>query len=179
MQGIKRDTDIKSRLWTQWGKERVEQTEKVTWKYIHYHKRNSQPAGICYMTQGAHTSALWQSKGVGGVGRREVGSRGRGHVYLWLMHVDVWQKPTQYCKAIILQLNKKKKNKKNQKILQSLDPTPGDSGLTALRQRLGACVLKCSFNDWPSGLYHSWCPLIVTTGAHFYWRLRKDNSCKG
>ena len=26
------------------------------------------------------------------------------YVYLWLIHVDVWQKPTQYCKAIILQL---------------------------------------------------------------------------
>ena len=32
-------------------------------------------------------------------------------MYLWLIHVDVWQKPTQYCKAIILQLkiNKLKK----------------------------------------------------------------------
>ena len=26
------------------------------------------------------------------------------YVYLWLMHVDVRQKPTQYCNAIILQL---------------------------------------------------------------------------
>ena len=26
------------------------------------------------------------------------------YVYPWLKHVDVWQKPTQYCKAIILQL---------------------------------------------------------------------------
>ena len=26
------------------------------------------------------------------------------YVYLWLIHVDVWQKPTEYCKAIILQL---------------------------------------------------------------------------
>ena len=25
-------------------------------------------------------------------------------VYLWLIHIDVWQKPTQHCKAIILQL---------------------------------------------------------------------------
>ena len=25
-------------------------------------------------------------------------------MYLWLTHVDVWQKPTQYCKAITLQL---------------------------------------------------------------------------
>ena len=25
-------------------------------------------------------------------------------VCLWLIHADVWQKPTQYCKAIVLQL---------------------------------------------------------------------------
>ena len=31
--------------------------------------------------------------------------RGRGHIYnIWLIHVDVWQKPKQHCKAIILQL---------------------------------------------------------------------------
>ena len=26
------------------------------------------------------------------------------YVYLWLIHVDGWQKPTQYCIAVILQL---------------------------------------------------------------------------
>ena len=26
------------------------------------------------------------------------------HVYLWLIHVDVWKKSSQYCKVIILQL---------------------------------------------------------------------------
>ena len=26
------------------------------------------------------------------------------YVYLWLIHADVWQKSTQYCKVIILQL---------------------------------------------------------------------------
>ena len=26
------------------------------------------------------------------------------YVYLWLIHVDIWKKPTQYCKIIILQL---------------------------------------------------------------------------
>ena len=26
------------------------------------------------------------------------------YVYLWLIHVNVWQKPTQYSKAIVLQL---------------------------------------------------------------------------
>ena len=35
----------------------------------------------------------------------EAGGRQEGtYVYLWLIHVDVWQKPTQHCKAIILQL---------------------------------------------------------------------------
>ena len=33
------------------------------------------------------------------------------YVYLWLIHVDVWQKPTQFCKAIILQWKNKIKNK--------------------------------------------------------------------
>ena len=39
------------------------------------------------------------------------------YVYLRLIHIVVWQKPTQYCKAIILQLKiklKKKLKKKNQ-----------------------------------------------------------------
>ena len=30
------------------------------------------------------------------------------YVYLWQIHVDVWQRPTQYCKAIILQLKANK-----------------------------------------------------------------------
>ena len=35
------------------------------------------------------------------------------YVYLWLIHVDISEKPIQYCKAIILQLkiNKLKKKK--------------------------------------------------------------------
>ena len=28
------------------------------------------------------------------------------HAYLWLIHTDMWQKSTQYCRAIILQLRK-------------------------------------------------------------------------
>ena len=37
-------------------------------------------------------------KGWGGGFKRE-----ETCVYVWLIHVDVWQKPTQHCKAIILQ----------------------------------------------------------------------------
>ena len=45
----------------------------------------------------------------GGMGSK-VGGRFKGeetYVYLWLIRVDVWQKPTQHCKAI------KKKKKEN------------------------------------------------------------------
>ena len=34
----------------------------------------------------------------------EVGGRFRTYIYLWLTHVDVRQRPTQYCKAITRQL---------------------------------------------------------------------------
>ena len=45
---------------------------------------------------------------------REMGGRFKRegtYVYLWLIHVDVWKKPTKFCKAIILQLREKKKAK--------------------------------------------------------------------
>ena len=37
---------------------------------------------------------------------REVGGRVRmgTHVHPWLIHVNVWQKPLQYCKVISLQV---------------------------------------------------------------------------
>jgi len=51
--------------------------------------------------------ALWQPRGVGWgweVGRRL--KRKGTCVYLWLIHVDVWHRQIQYCKAIILQFKK-------------------------------------------------------------------------
>ena len=48
---------------------------------------------------------------------------GGTYVYLWLMHVDGWQKPRQYCKAIILQLkiNFKKTQKSKQRSVRGSD----------------------------------------------------------
>ena len=54
---------------------------------------------------------------------REMGGRfkrERTYVYLWLIYVDVWQKTTQFYKAIILQLkNKFIKKKKDISVVQS------------------------------------------------------------
>ena len=47
-------------------------------------------------------------------------------VYLRLIHVDVRQKPTQYCKAIILQLKINKVKKKKKRLCAS---NAGDMGL--------------------------------------------------
>ena len=39
------------------------------------------------------------------MGRRWEGGSGWGtHVHPWLIHVNVWQKPLQYCKVISFQL---------------------------------------------------------------------------
>lgn len=39
---------------------------------------------------------------------------GTDDLNLWLIHVDVWQRPTQYCRATVLQLKKKRKKKVKQ-----------------------------------------------------------------
>ena len=49
-------------------------------------------------------------------GGRGVGVLGWGtHVNPWLIHVDVWQKPLQYCKVMNLQLIKINETLKKEK----------------------------------------------------------------
>ena len=43
-------------------------------------------------------------EGWDGVGRGGRFEREGTYVYLWLIHVGVWQRPTQHYKAVILQL---------------------------------------------------------------------------
>ena len=47
----------------------------------------------------------------GGTGKKMGGGfrREGAYVNLWLIHTNIWQKPTKYYKAIILQLKKKLK----------------------------------------------------------------------
>ena len=55
------------------------------------------------------------TRGIGWRGRWEEGSGWGIHVYPWLIHVNVWQKPLQYCKVISLQLIKKQNKQQQQK----------------------------------------------------------------
>ena len=63
------------------------------------------------MRQVLGPGALGRSRGIGWRGRWERGSGWGIHVYPRLTHVNVWQKPLQYCKVISLQLIKKKKSR--------------------------------------------------------------------
>ena len=47
------------------------------------------------------TLSLWMGSGCHSVFKTD-----HQYVYLWVIHVDIWRKPTQYCKAIILIKNK-------------------------------------------------------------------------
>ena len=61
------------------------------------------------MTQGAQTLLCDNLEGWGEVGERF--KREGTYVYLWLIHADVWQKPTQCVKQ--LSFNRKKKKNQN------------------------------------------------------------------
>ena len=58
------------------------------------------------MRQVLRPGALGRPRGMGWGGRCEGGLGGGIHVNPWLIHVNAWQKPLQYCKVISPQLIK-------------------------------------------------------------------------
>ena len=69
------------------------------------------------MRQVLGAGALGRPGGMGWRGRWEGGSGWGTRVNSWLIHVNVWQKPLQYCQVISLQLIKINGKKKEKKIL--------------------------------------------------------------
>ena len=61
-------------------------------------------ANASLMHEAGHPKpVLWDNpEGYRGEGGERGGSAWVKHVYLWLIHVDVWQEPSQYCKVTIL-----------------------------------------------------------------------------
>ena len=101
-------------FWTPWEKGRVGWSERIALKHVYYQVWNRSPAKVGCMRQVLRAGAPGRPRGMGWGGRWEAGSGWGTHVNPWLIHVNVWQKPLQYCKVISLQLikiNEKTKQK--------------------------------------------------------------------
>ena len=106
----------RTEFWTLWEKARVGCFERTASKHVYYLGWNRSPAQVGCMRQALGPGALGRPGGIGWRGRWEGGSGCGIHVNPRLIHVNVWQKPLQYCKVISLQLikingNKTKQNK--------------------------------------------------------------------
>ena len=96
-------------FWTLWEKARVGCFKRTASKHVYYLGCNRSPAQVGCMRQVLGPGALGRPRGIRWRGMWE-GWLGWGiRVYPWLIHVNVWQKPLQYCKVISLQLIKKKR----------------------------------------------------------------------
>ena len=93
-------------FWTLWEKARVGCFKRTASKHVYYLGWNRSPAHVGCMRQVLGADALWRPWGMGCRGRWEGGSGWGTHVNPWLIHVNVWIKPLQYCKVISLQLIK-------------------------------------------------------------------------
>ena len=93
-------------FWTLWEKVRVGCFERTASKHVYYLGWNRSPAQVGCMRQVLGPGALGRPRGIRWRGRWEGGSGWGIHVTPWLIHVNVWQNPLQYCKVISLQLIK-------------------------------------------------------------------------
>ena len=101
-------------FWTLWEKARVGWSERTASKHhVYYQVRNRSPVQVGCMRQVLRAGALGWPRGMGWGGKWEGGSGWGTHVNPWLIHVNVWQNPLQYCKVISLQLIKINEKKKN------------------------------------------------------------------
>ena len=99
-----RDTDVKNSLLDSVGKGEggMIWESSVETCILSYVKWIASPGSMHETGAWGWYTGMTLEDGMGG--RREWGSGWGTHVRLWLIHVDVWQKPLQYCKVISLQL---------------------------------------------------------------------------
>ena len=113
MQNRKRDTDVQNRLLDSVGEGEggMFQENSIETCILSKVKQITSPGWIHETNARTLSGIRGRPSGIGWRGRWEGGSGWGTHVYPWLIHVNVWQKPLQYCKVISLQLIFKKKKK--------------------------------------------------------------------
>ena len=99
-------------FWTLCEKARVGCSQRTASKHVYHQGWNRSPAQVGCMRQVLGPGALGRPRGMGWRGRWEGGSGWGAHVNPWLIHVNVWQNPLQYCKVISKNKNKNKQTKR-------------------------------------------------------------------
>ena len=123
---IEKETQIyRTDFWTLWEKARVGCSERTALKHVYYLGWNRSPAQVGCMRQVLGPGALGRPRGMGWRGRWEGGPGWGIHVYPRLIHVNVRQKPLQYCKVISLQLIKINEKRRKKKRTHTIDVWPG------------------------------------------------------
>ena len=123
MQNRKRDTDVQNRLLDSVGEWEGVCFERTVLKHVYYQGWNRSPAQVGCMRQVLGAGALGRPREKVWGGRWEGGSGCEIHVNPWLIHVNAWPKPLQYCKLTSLQLIKiNGKKRKVSSYLQNVQP---------------------------------------------------------
>ena len=106
MQNRKRDTDVQNRLLDSVGEGEggMLRENSIETCILSTVKQITSQAGC--MRQVLRPGALGRPRGIRWRGRWEGGLGWGTHVNPWLIHVNIWQKPLQYCKVISFQLIK-------------------------------------------------------------------------
>ena len=106
MQNRKRDTDVQNRLLDSVGEDEggMFRENSIETCILSRVKQITSPGWIHETSAQGWCTGKTQRDGVG---KEAEGGIGIGiHVNPWLIHVNIWQKPLQYCKVISLQLVK-------------------------------------------------------------------------
>ena len=112
LQGSSGETDIENRLMDMGrGEKRVRCMERVTWKLTLPNVKYIVKGNLLYDSVNSNGDSVSSNRGSvsiyrGGMGQKMGGrlKREEIYVYLWLIHVEVCQKTTKFCKASIHQL---------------------------------------------------------------------------
>ena len=82
-----------------WEKAMVGWSERIALKHVYYHMWNRSPVQFSAWDRVLRAGALGWPWGIGWGGRWEGVSGWGTHVHPWLIHINVWQKPLQYCEV--------------------------------------------------------------------------------
>ena len=153
-------------FWTLWEKARVGCFKRTASKHVYHLGWNRSPAQVGCMRQALGPGALGRPRGIGWRGRWEGGSGWGIHVYLRLIHVNVWQNPLQYCKRNSPPTNKKKRKKKKSwawdvpggLVIENLPSNAGDVGsILGWETKIPHALCMPQLERSPLAATETWC----------------------